>query len=89
MTNGDYDFYSVLVDGDTFFFSDAKANLNVSDLGETKPAFALKSQSNSGVINDASKGYAGAGWYGAVPEPTSGLLLLLGVASLALRRRRA
>lgn len=28
------------------------------------------------------------GWY-AVPEPTSGLLLLIGVAGLALRRRRA
>lgn len=33
--------------------------------------------------------YAGAGWYTAVPEPTSGLLMLVGLAGLALRRRRA
>ena len=33
----------------------------------------------------------GTGWYALnnVPEPTSGLLLLIGVAGLALRRRRA
>lgn len=40
---------------------------------------------------DAKGGYQGAGWYtaSAVPEPTSGLLLLLGVAGLALKRKRA
>ena len=52
-------------------------------------------------INDAIKGGAAASLafgdvdnisftaIGDVPEPTSGLLLLLGVAGLALRRRRA
>ena len=34
-------------------------------------------------------GYGTAGEWSSVPEPTSGLLLLLGVAGLALRRRRA
>lgn len=29
------------------------------------------------------------GWYTAVPEPTSGLLLLLGMAGLALKRKNA
>ena len=38
----------------------------------------------------ASGGYQGDGWYYPnVPEPTSGLLMLLGVAGLALKRKRA
>jgi len=36
-----------------------------------------------------SEGSGGGFAPGAVPEPTSGLMLLLGVAALALRRRRA
>ena len=36
----------------------------------------------------AADGYSAAGWY-AVPEPTSGLLLLIGMAGLALKRKRA
>lgn len=40
------------------------------------------------TIFTAADGYQGAGFY-AAPEPTSGLLMLLGVAGLALRRRRA
>ena len=47
----------------------------------------------SGLTDDSWAGtgfvYATAGNFTAVPEPTSGLMLLLGMAGLALRRRRA
>jgi len=47
--------------------------------------------STDGSKNPAtlSSAYDGAGWYTVAPEPTSGLLLLIGMAGLALRRRRA
>ena len=54
----------------------------------------IKAQATSSLaattIDKTSSWGGQAGWYTqAVPEPTSGLLLLLGVAGLALRRRRA
>ena len=49
---------------------------------------------NDGAYANAAFGsditsFKGDGWYTAVPEPTSGLLMLVGLAGLALRRRRA
>lgn len=38
---------------------------------------------------DGTTAYGNAGWYSVAPEPTSGLLLLLGMAGLALKRKRA
>ena len=53
----------------------------------------LNGYANAALLNnvgiDFKKSAAENGYTSNVPEPTSGLLLLLGVAGLALRRRRA
>ena len=47
-------------------------------------------RNQTGKLGKDADTVSAAGWYAAaVPEPTSGLLLLLGVAGLALKRRRA
>ena len=64
--------------------------------GSADPAFALADETAfvdalPGESLDATYGtFNAAGWQAAaVPEPTSGLLLLLGMAGLALRRKQA
>ena len=81
--------YFAIVSGDDVFISSV-ASGTAQDTSTTQLSFkGLNTPSKAAVIEfaDASS-YTGAGWYTSVPEPTSGLLMLLGMAGLALRRRR-
>lgn len=78
----DYSWYAIVVSGDKYFVSDAvTVSTAVADTGTPKTgSFAAKA-----ALQTASNWHTLA----AVPEPTSGLLMLLGIAGLALKRKRA
>ena len=78
-----YNFYTAIVNGDKYFASDS-VSVTAADVGEATVQFKL---TNATKAAGAWKDATGTG--GGVPEPTSGLLLLVGGAMLALRRRRA
>ena len=74
-----YNFYMVIEDNDKTFTS-------------STVAVVAQATSTANILfgNMATATQNSANWVGgAVPEPTSGLLMLLGMAGLALRRRRA
>ena len=68
---------------------------NFSNLKNAADGSALIARTTLSGINGDNWSNATSQWvftsanYSAVPEPTSGLLLLLGVAGLALKRKRA
>lgn len=81
-------------------FLDDKGNVLVTDAAtgtiggagqDPSPFIDTTAATAAGTFEAGAGAFAenGAGWYAPVPEPTSGLLLLLGMAGLALRRKQA
>lgn len=67
------------VDDATYFYQTSAVTMTVPSTGD--PTFAFGSQATASAQTGS--------WTAVVPEPTSGLLMLVGLAGLALRRRRA
>ena len=90
-TGTQYTMYFAILDGDNVYFSNEKTFTTTAS--ETVANTVSFANQNNGTTTfsatAATAGFAGAGhWSQAVPEPTSGLLMLLGLAGLALKRKR-
>lgn len=81
-------YFAIVMDDYVYISNDKYAK--TADVGTASFAFGSQSTISKSVF-DANTSYSSAGWYSttAAPEPTSGLLLLLGMAGLALKRKVA
>lgn len=81
--NQSYTFYFVITTetaGETYTFTSASKTVTASDVGAVNIAFG----------NQANATQSASNWKGgSVPEPTTGLLVILGMAGLALKRKVA
>ena len=86
-----YDLYFAVLVDDSLYLSNIKSvTTSGSETVATTVAFGTQNNNSTTFsATAASSSYVGAGHWQSVPEPTSGLLLLLGMAGLALKRKRA
>ena len=78
-------FYYVFVDSGETKFWVSEQQSGTAYITSTVAKSSLPQATADALLSTAGTAFAGS----PVPEPTSGLLMLLGVAGLALRRRRA
>ena len=83
---GTHDFFFVLIDGDKMYLSSTKNDVSA---GSTDTAVGIAFGNQAAKSKLSGLGYQGTGTWSVVPEPTSGLMILLGLAGLALRRKQA
>ena len=86
-------FFALVVDDSIYISSIVSGDTPAT--GNKGLTFNAKTSSQGALITEY-EGFGSAGWYAKssggttpIPEPTSGILLLLGMAGLALRRKHA
>ena len=84
---GEQTFYAVIVSGDNYGIT-SPITKTMSTMGDTGVTFQELSDDNGNSFMTWKPGGVAGGGSGGVPEPTSGLLLLVGAGMLALRRKQ-
>ena len=84
-------YYYVIVNGDQYKASSVYAGTNIYDPAAQESSSGTTTLSSAQLANTSWSSFGaggGGGGSGGVPEPTSGLLLLVGAGMLALRRKQ-